>query len=180
LVNVDESALRQILNFTQVSGIQEDHLLRPLDYDTNAVMHVDVAWNSAAFCCQGLGQVVAVLDTGVQDSHPYLTSDGSTSRVIASTAGCFSGDGASTSPPLYSNCPGDVAGVTGSMIDGEACYNYPGYPGCWHGTHIAGIAGGNGTLRRAARCRAAGKRCRYRSIPVTGTAQRVRPLTTRT
>ena len=141
LVKADASALERILALSEVRGVQEDHVLQPLDNATNAVIDATVAWANGY---QGSGQVVAVLDTGVQDTHPFLTTNGSTSRVIASTAGCFSGDGAATAPPLYSNCPGDVASATGSLIDGEPCYNYPGYSGCEHGTHVAGIAAGNG------------------------------------
>jgi hypothetical protein len=141
LVSVDAPALLHILGLAEVRGVQEDHMLRPLDNATNSVIHSTVAWAGGY---EGAGEVVAVLDTGVQDSHPFLTTNGATSRVIASLSGCFSGNGSSTNPPTYSNCPGDVASVTGSVIDGEACYNYPGYAGCEHGTFNAGVAAGNG------------------------------------
>jgi len=141
LVDLDAPALQRLLALDLVRGVQEDHALQPLDNATNNVIHTSVAWANGY---QGFGQTIAVLDTGVQDTHPFLTSNGSASRVIGSLSGCFSGDGAASNGSLYSNCPGGVASATGSLVDGEPCYNYPGYSGCEHGTHIAGIAAGNG------------------------------------
>lgn len=82
---------------------------------------------------------VAVLDSGVDKSHSFLKT-GSTEKVISEA--CYSGGKISK---LYSNlfslCPGGVYSTTASN-SGKNC---TGFNGCDHGTHVAGIAAGDGT-----------------------------------
>jgi subtilisin family serine protease len=74
----------------------------------------------------GDGQVVAVLDSGVDTSHPFLAG-----KVIEEA--CFS---------VNANCPNGATTMTGSG-SGVYCTYAP--DGCRHGTHVAGIAAGQGS-----------------------------------
>lgn len=81
---------------------------------------------------RGRGQVVAVLDTGVDRDHPFL----GTERFVAGA--CFS-SGSWGGFPESGLCPDG----TNREIDdaaGENCSST--VDGCRHGTHVAGIVGG--------------------------------------
>ncbi|MBL3670499.1 proprotein convertase P-domain-containing protein [Streptomyces sp. M2CJ-2] len=84
----------------------------------------------------GAGSAIAVLDTGVATEHPFLQD-----RIIAEA--CFSpidDDYSATSL-----CPNDTAAQEGpGTADSEtgACATIA---ACSHGTHVAGIAAGDGT-----------------------------------
>jgi hypothetical protein len=74
----------------------------------------------------GLGQVVAIMDTGVDVSHPAFGG-----RVIAE--GCFTST---------QSCPNGQNTMVGTGA-GQPCFWNPG--ACVHGTHVAGIAAGAGS-----------------------------------
>jgi hypothetical protein len=90
------------------------------------------AWAAGA---RGTGWSVAVVGTGVDRFHPFLT--GKVTRE-----GCFSAAGGSANPSQFQSlCPG---GVPVSTAAGSAAPCSP-ITDCWTGTFYAGVAvGGNG------------------------------------
>ncbi len=74
----------------------------------------------------GNGQTIAILDTGVDKAHPFLAG-----KVVSEA--CYSANG---------NCPGGGTSST-AVGSGVPCTYAP--VACRHGTHVAGIAAGDGT-----------------------------------
>ena len=142
LANFDSAALQHVFELPDFAGAQFDRALRPLDNQTNAVVGAPLAWQ---YGYAGSDEVVAVLDTGTQENHPFFSVGGSSSsRVVPELEGCFSGVGGSVSG-ITSLCPGGVYSETGDPnghLDGANCD--PAIGGCAHGTHVAGIAAGTG------------------------------------
>lgn len=80
---------------------------------------------------------VAVLDTGVDKNHSFLAT-GSIKKVISEA--CYSGG--YDHPAVSSFCPG---GSSSSTATGSALPCPSHIHGCGHGTHVAGIAVGDGS-----------------------------------
>jgi subtilisin family serine protease len=102
----------------------------------------------------GQGQVVAILDTGVDLDHPAFSG-----RILGPEQACFSGINNSNSVSLCPTglpdcviCPTGAPECTFDSPDSgrSACGSGAGAncsvddddPVCWHGTHVAGIATG--------------------------------------
>jgi len=123
-LTVDESELTRLAGLQEVVGIQEDRLLRPLLNNSVPQIGADIAWAEGY---TGAGQVIAVLDTGIDSAHSALAG-----KVIDEA--CFSSDN-----PAYdasSLCPNGSE----TEIGPGAAVNCTGILGCDHGTHVAGIA----------------------------------------
>jgi subtilisin family serine protease len=125
-LEVDALTLDRLAGLPEVLAVEEDRLHRPSLAETTAVIHAPQAWSAGH---TGAGQVVAVLDTGVDRDNGLLAGKvvseacySTTSATFGSTALCQRG---STAPGAASPC----AGVAG----------------CDHGTHVAGIATGRGS-----------------------------------
>jgi serine protease AprX len=111
------SRLSALENNPDVAFVTLDHPLKGADDYTDSAANVNAAW-SAGYDGTGIG--VAVIDSGINDSHAdLLDSTESHSRVV------------------YHQ---DFTGTATSNISG-AQYDLYG-----HGTHVAGIIGGNGYL----------------------------------
>src|SRR6266567_4826440 len=109
------SALAALADDPEVASVTLDHPLKGMDDYTDAAMNVSTAWNSGY---KGTGIGVAVIDSGINDNHADLWDSTETySRVL------YHQDFTGTS--VYSN--------------GHLVYDTYG-----HGTHVAGIIGGNG------------------------------------
>ena len=84
----------------------------------------------------GQGQVIAVLDTGVDKAHPLLSG-----KVVSEA--CYSTNG-STRSGIRSLCPSRVTASTATGSGVPCTWE----SGCSHGTHVAGIAAGNNSSYR--------------------------------
>lgn len=130
VMNVDRKRLDQLIRQPDVTAIIKD-TVTPLVLDgTAAIIEADLMH---ALGWTGLGQAVAILDTGVDRDHPmFLDSDGN-SRVVAEA--CFSSNSSSST----SLCPDGTETQTGEGAGADCS----GAQGCGHGTHVAGIAAGS-------------------------------------
>jgi serine protease AprX len=110
------SALAALEADPEIASVNIDHAMNVADDLTNAAVGVQSAW-SAGY--NGAGVTVAVIDSGINDNHPDLQDGNGNSRVV------------------YHQ---DFTGTPTSNSSG-AQYDLYG-----HGTHVAGIIAGNGSL----------------------------------
>ena len=122
-LETDEKGLAALLADGDVTSIEEDIPLKMTLNETPLIIDADLAWNSGY---RGAGQAVAILDTGVDTAHPFFAG-----KIVAEA--CFSQNGTSTT----SRCPNGQNSQIGTG-SGVSCSD----AGCWHGTHVAGIAAG--------------------------------------
>jgi subtilisin family serine protease len=135
-MEIDEKAMAQLTTVSEVVSMQEDTKLKisqeddpitPSLTNTITLIGVDKVWNEGF---TGQGQAIAVLDTGVDKSHPFFSG-----KTVSEA--CFS----TTSGTTITLCPNEMDEHIGS----GAGVNCPlSLDGCDHGTHVAGIALGNG------------------------------------
>lgn len=113
-----------------VSAVYEDGLNQPYLASTTEIIGTRLA-NHNRFGVDGTGQVVAVLDSGIDRNHPFLGTKRFVSSACFSTSSWFSDE-------EQTLCPnGEEQQFGGSS--GENCV---GIAKCDHGTHVAGIVGG--------------------------------------
>jgi subtilisin len=106
-----------------VTSIVEDRPIPAVLAQSAPIVQAPTMWAGAL---TGAGQTIAVLDTGVDTSHQFLAG-----KVVEEA--CYSAN---------ANCPGGTTTRTGAG-SGVYCTYAP--DGCQHGTHVAGIAAGQGT-----------------------------------
>lgn len=124
-IRVNASGLEALRQSDDVLDIQEDRLNRPILAESGPFIGAPAAWASGY---SGSGQVVAVLDTGVDKNHQMIFG-----KVVSEA--CYSTNNSSSA--TLSICPGRVASST------EPNSALPCLSGCEHGTHVAGIVAGN-------------------------------------
>ena len=126
-MEVDAAALGALASDPEVFSIEEDSLLKLMLEESTPLVGAPQAWSQGF---SGSGQTIAILDSGVDQDHPFLRG-----KVVSEA--CYSGGGSGESL-----CPGGVTEST-SPGSGLPCSD-PELPGCFHGTHVAGIAAGKG------------------------------------
>ncbi len=137
-LEVDAAALDLLAAMPLVSAIEEDAPAPPALDSTIPLIAADQAWQEGY---TGAGQTVAILDTGVDNTHPAFTAGGNrivseacystTSAYYESTSLCPNQAAASTAPGSADDCVDETAGYSTARRN------------CEHGTHVAGIAAGN-------------------------------------
>lgn len=126
-LEVDEEAFVYLLNAPEVTTIEENEAFPPILASSVPVIGADDAWAQGY---DGTGQVVAVLDTGVETSHSFLAG-----KVVSEA--CYSGSYA------QSLCPNGLTSQVGTgAADPSNCSSLS---SCSHGTHVSGIAAGDGS-----------------------------------
>ncbi|MEK7990733.1 MAG: choice-of-anchor D domain-containing protein, partial [Thiotrichaceae bacterium] len=135
VLKVDSYSLSKIKENPKVASIQLDEMI-PLSLAQSVpLVGANKAWTKGH---SGSGYAVAVLDTGVDKTHPMLSG-----KVIAEA--CYS----TTSSLTSSVCPN---GSNSQIGNGAGMPCSSSLSGCYHGTHVAGIvAGDNGILKGVAK-----------------------------
>jgi subtilisin family serine protease len=123
-MEVTAADLEELRLQEDVLSIREDILLEPLLDASAPQIGVDNLW---ALGYTGLGQAVAVLDTGVDSAHPVLAG-----KVVAEA--CFS----TQSSTVTSLCPNGAEQQFGAGAAAHCSGS-----SCKHGTHVSGIAAGS-------------------------------------
>jgi len=127
---VSPGALAALAASGEVTSIELDTLDRPLLAQSVPLINAPAAWAGGH---TGAGWNVAILDTGVEKTHSFLTG-----KVVAEA--CYSNaGGGGTSLGGSTVCPG---GVNSSNDVGSGVPCSSSIDGCQHGTHVAGIAAG--------------------------------------
>ena len=116
--DVNASQLRELANSGLVARIEPDLLLSPQLDRSTARIGARTAWAAGQ---TGAGRSVAIIDSGVDSSHPALAG-----KVVQEA--CFTRD----------SCPNGQASMTGAGAARPCAVN----PTCEHGSHVAGIAAG--------------------------------------
>ena len=135
-LEVGVDALRTLESlYGLVTRVVPDRLAKPFLSQSVPLVQADKAWagDFSGIPVTGNGTVVAILDSGVDKNHPFLSG-----KVVEEA--CFSSNNANLG--ATSLCPGRA---TSSFAPGSALPCSAAIDGCEHGTHVAGIAAGSGS-----------------------------------
>jgi subtilisin family serine protease/uncharacterized cupredoxin-like copper-binding protein len=122
-LEVDPAGLAALAADPDVEQVVEDRLVAPVLAQSVPLVQADLAWD---FGYDGTGQVVAIIDSGVDNTHPFLAGKVVSEACYASGGSCPNGQSTQIGVGAGVPCP----------FDPDACL---------HGTHVAGIAAGSGT-----------------------------------
>lgn len=136
VMEIDPLLLEQIKNNSLVTKVVVDRLVSPTLLESIPLIGADKAWQQGD---TGSGQAIAIIDIGVDKTHPALAD-----KVTAEA--CFS-------------INLDILGITSLCPNGLDEQIGPGSAtpcddlslGCYHGTHVAGIAAANGMVTGVAK-----------------------------
>jgi hypothetical protein len=133
-INASLAEVEALAADPRVVRIHHDRLARPDLSQSVPLVGMTGPGGAYVLGATGFGTAVAILDSGVQSSHPFITAE----KVVAEA--CFS-NSAGTGVPL---CPSGQTSQTGTGAASSATANcINGSTNlCSHGTHVAGIAAG--------------------------------------
>ncbi|MGW2302891.1 S8 family serine peptidase [Streptomyces sp. NPDC001809] len=133
-LRVDDAGLHQLNADPNVVSVSEDVPVAPTLDESARTIGSDRTFAAGK---TGAGTTVAVLDTGVDADHPFLSG-----RVTGEA--CFSVTDASVgSTSLCPDGTGEQAGPGSADVETGPCATMGAV--CSHGTHVAGIVAGDGT-----------------------------------
>lgn len=135
-MSVNKAALKFLKNNPLVNNIEEDKLNEMSLAESIPIIGANTAWNSGY---TGQGKVIAVIDSGVDKNHPFL-ADKVVSEACYSQASTYDPDSGIGQENL---CGGPTERT--DVNSGLPCSIGTSNGFCAHGTHVAGIASGNGT-----------------------------------
>ena len=136
VAEVNEAAAKAIGKMDMVAFVEADVPVPPILSESIPLIGADTVWAQGY---SGAGQAVAVLDTGVDKTHPALAG-----KVVAEA--CYSTISAAYNATTV--CPNglDEQEGAGAGVDCDSSVH-----GCSHGTHVAGIVAANGSVQGVAR-----------------------------
>lgn len=124
--------LERLASDRDVVSIVEDERSAPTLTQSVPLIGMQAVWDNGG---RGSDTVVAILDTGVDLTHPFFTGG----RIVGQA--CFSSNNDSNDVnESTSFCPSGLESEVGGT-SGDNC-PYPTHDACLHGTHVAGIAAG--------------------------------------
>src|ERR1043166_4819039 len=126
VVDGDAATRAALAASPDVVRVMDDQLKRPNLAQSVPLIQGDQAWDAGY---DGTGTYIAILDSGVDSSHPFLAG-----KVVGEA--CFSSDVTGIS---HSACPNGAEAQFGAGAAAPCSL-----ADCIHGTHVAGIAAGNG------------------------------------
>ncbi len=121
-LDVSQDAMLALAQSPRVQVINGDSFSAPDLAESAPLIGAPQAWAAGI---DGRGAAIAVLDTGVDASHPFLAG-----KVVSEA--CFSANG---------SCPNHATALIGPGSAAPCVFA----PECIHGTHVAGIAAGAGS-----------------------------------
>ena len=119
-LDVDAATLQRLAVLPEVADVQEDAVMAPALTHSTPLIGATTAWHSGF---TGAGQTIAVIDTGVDTSHPMLAGKIVDEACFVEFAACPNGQASQVGPGAAAPC---------TIITAI----------CYHGTHDAGIAAG--------------------------------------
>ncbi|HST27371.1 MAG TPA: S8 family serine peptidase, partial [Rudaea sp.] len=121
-----------------VLGVRRERILHPLTDAGPQWIGADKLWNgqvAGVATTKGEGVVIGIIDTGISPTHPSFAATGPDGYAIANPRGHFYGLCASA----QATCNNKLIGIYDFTDEGTK-----GIDSVGHGTHVAGIAAGDG------------------------------------